>query len=201
LISPEDKSTLPIFSDAGSATLLEYSAVGATTSFNLGSEGNGAAVIRMRDGGSRYPFGKESLNMQDIGPGIRRAPVHLAMEGVDVLQYSFRHVVPNISELLETAGWGIDDPDYFVFHQANRLLNEGLAKKLGLRLEKVPESLVDFGNTSSATIPVTINYRLNHLLSRGRYKLLLSGFGIGFSWASALLQVDSVVCPEVIELN
>jgi 3-oxoacyl-[acyl-carrier-protein] synthase-3 len=201
LISPEDKSTLPIFSDAGSATILEYSTAGDTMFFNLGSDGNGAHAIRLHDGGSRHPFGEGSFHLQTIGPGIRRAPAHLAMEGIDVLQYTFRHVVPNILELLEMAGWVVDDPDYYVFHQANSLLNEGLARKLGLKSEKLPESLEDFGNTSSATIPITLNYRLSRLLSEGRYKLLLSGFGVGFSWGSALVQVDSVVCPEVIELN
>jgi len=201
LISAEDKSTLPIFSDAGSATLLEYSTTPVPMFFNLGSDGEGFAAIYVRDGGARHPFRNESLNMQDIAPGVRRAPANLAMQGLDVLQYAFRHVVPNIAGLLEMAGCKIDDPDFYVFHQANRLLNEGLAKKLGLDLGKVPESLADFGNTSSATIPVTLNYRLNRTLAEGTHKLLLSGFGIGFSWGSALIQVDSIVCPEVIELN
>jgi len=201
LISAEDKSTLPIFSDAGSATLLEYTTASDPMFFNLGADGEGAVAIHVRDGGFRHPFRKQSLDMQAVGPGIRRAPVHLAMQGVDVLQYSFRHLVPNISELLQMAGWDFDQPDYYVFHQANKLLNEGLAKKLGLNFAKVPESLADFGNTSSATIPVTINYRLNQLLPHGSHRLVLSGFGVGFSWGSALMQVDSVVCPEIIELN
>lgn len=201
LISREDKSTVPIFSDAGSATLLEYSTSPGQISFNIGGDGNGATAIYVHDGGSRHPFREESLIPQDIEPGIRRTPANLAMQGVDVLQYVFRYVVPNISELLEMAGWNIHDPDFYVFHQANRLLNDGLTKKLGLNLEKVPESLLDFGNTCSATIPVTMNHRLHRTVGEGSYKLLLSGFGIGFSWGSALLEIDSLVCPEVVELN
>jgi 3-oxoacyl-[acyl-carrier-protein] synthase-3 len=201
LISPQDKSTVPIFSDAGSATLLKYSPASSPLSFNLGSDGGGATAIYVRDGGARYPFGKDSLELQEIEPGISRTPANLAMQGVDVLQYVFRYVVPNILELLEMARWSISDPDFYIFHQANRLLNEGLVKKLGLNLEKAPESLMDFGNTCSATIPVTLNHRLHRTLSEGTYKLLLSGFGVGFSWGSALLQVDSLVCPEIVELN
>lgn len=199
LISTEDKSTLPIFSDAGSATLLEYSTETGPIWFNLGSDGEGAAAICVTDGGSRHPFARESLKMRDLGPGIRRAPLHLAMQGVDVLQYCFRYVVPNISELLARVGWTINDPDYYVFHQANRVLNDGLARKLGLSTDKIPESLTDFGNTSSATIPVTINYRLGQRLSHGKHKLLMSGFGVGFSWGSALLATDSIFCPAIIE--
>lgn len=200
LISQDDKSTLPIFSDAGSATLLECASGDDAIFFNLGAEGAGASVISVRDGGFRHPFGENSLRLGDEGPGIRRAPAHLAMEGVDVLQYSFRHVVPNITELLDAAGCGVEAPDYYIFHQANRLLNEGLAKKLGLSPDKTPESLADFGNTSSATIPITINHRLNGLLPDGRYQLLLSGFGVGFSWGSALVQFDFVACPAVMNL-
>jgi 3-oxoacyl-[acyl-carrier-protein] synthase III len=200
LISSEDKSTLPIFSDAGSATLLGYSRIADPMWFNLGSDGGGATAICIGDGGSRNPFGKESLNMRGIGPGIRRAPVHLAMQGVDVLQYCFRYVVPNILELLAGAGCTLNDPDYYIFHQANRILNDGLARKLEVCTDKIPESLTDFGNTSSATIPVTINYRLGERLSHGRHKLLLSGFGAGFSWGSTLLTTDSIVCPPIIEL-
>jgi 3-oxoacyl-[acyl-carrier-protein] synthase-3 len=201
LISPEDKSTVPIFSDAGSASLLEYSTTPAQISFNIGSDGNGSAAIYVHDGGARHPFRKESLVQQDIEPGIRRTPASLAMQGVDVLQYVFRYVVPNITDLLEMTRWTINDPDFYIFHQANRLLNEGLVKKLGLSIEKVPESLRDFGNTCSATIPVTLSHRLHRTVSEGSHKLLLSGFGIGFSWGSAVMEVDSLVCPEIVELN
>jgi 3-oxoacyl-[acyl-carrier-protein] synthase-3 len=201
LISPEDKSTLPIFSDAGSATLLEYATKPARISFNLGSDGEGAGAIHVRDGGARHPFASASLHLEDIGPGIKRTPANLAMEGVNVLQFAFRYVAPNIAALLEMAGWNSHDPDFYVFHQANRLLNEGLVKKLGLDANKVPESLADFGNTCSATIPITLSHRLQQTLANGTHKLLLSGFGVGFSWGSAALEVDSLVCPEIFELN
>lgn len=200
LVSAEDKSTVPIFSDAGSATLLEYSAAANPAWFHLGSDGDGAAAICVEDGGSRNPFDNHSLTMREAGPGIRRASVHLAMQGIDVLQCCFRYVVPNISELLARVGGTTNDPDYYVFHQANKVLNDGLARKLGLCAGKVPESLADFGNTGSATIPLTMNYRLGEILSHGEHKLLMSGFGAGFSWGSALLTTDSILCPAIIEL-
>jgi 3-oxoacyl-[acyl-carrier-protein] synthase-3 len=201
LISLEDTSTVPIFSDAGSATLLEYRADADAMWFHMGCDGEGAAAISVDHGGARNPLSQESLTIRDAGPGIRRAPVHLGIQGVDVLHYCFRYVVPNIQQLLTRAGWSIEDPDFYVFHQANRLLNDGLARKLGLSRAKIPESLKDYGNTSSATIPVTMNYRLGECLARGKHKLLLSGFGVGFCWGSALVTTDRVLCPAMIELS
>lgn len=200
LISAEDKSTLPIFSDAGSATLLEYCAATTPMWFHLGSDGEGSAAICVEGGGSRNPFESQRLTMRDKAPGVRRADVHLAMQGVDVLQYCFRYVVPNISELLACVGARISDPEYYVFHQANKVLNDGLARKLGLCAAKVPDSLADFGNTGSTTIPLTMSYRLGESLSHGEHKLLMSGFGAGFSWGSALLTTDSILCPAIMEL-
>lgn len=201
LLSSRDRSTLPIFSDAGSATLLERAGKTDAMYFNLGSDGGGADVIRVRAGGAREPFNAESLVLSEDERDVVRAPVHLSMRGMDVLHYSLTYVVPSIMELLAFAGGDVQTPDYYVFHQANRLLNESLVRKLGIPADKAPETLLDFGNTSCATIPVTICRRLGDRLAQGRTRLLLSGFGSGFSWGSALIAGESVLCPELLELD
>jgi 3-oxoacyl-[acyl-carrier-protein] synthase-3 len=199
-LSDQDRSTRPIFSDAGSATLLEKSREAAPFYFNLGAEGAGASIIQVQGGGARHPFGADSLTMADFEPGVRRAPVHLAMHGIDVLNYSFRHVVPNIKELLEAAGWGTETPDYYLLHQANQILNQSLVKKLGISGEKAPETLSLYGNTSCATIPVTLCSRLSGVLDSTPKKLLFSGFGVGFSWGSMLTDAGPMLCPDIIEI-
>ena len=201
LLSAKDRSTLPIFSDAGSATLLEGDPGAEPMHFNLGGEGKGADIIRVRAGGAREPFGPESLLMSEEEQDIARAPVHLSMRGLDVLHYSLKYVEPNIRELLAFADAEIETPDYFVFHQANRLLNECLQRRLGIPAEKAPETLLDYGNTSCATIPLTISLRLAEVLPHDAKTLLLSGFGAGFSWGSALVRADSVRCPQVLEMD
>src|SRR5207253_29051 len=77
LLSPKDRSTLTIFSDAGSATLLERAADTEPMHFNLGSEGGGADVIYVRAGSAREPFGPDSLSMSEAEPNVARAPIHL----------------------------------------------------------------------------------------------------------------------------
>jgi 3-oxoacyl-[acyl-carrier-protein] synthase-3 len=201
LLSCEDRSTIPIFSDAGSATLLELGADMEPMYFNLGGEGQGAEVIQVRAGGARQPFGPDSLAVREEEPNVARAPVHLAMRGMDVLHYTMKYVVPNIHELLDFARASIDTPDYWVFHQASRILNDCLLKRLGIAAEKAPQSLLEYGNTSCATIPVTICARLADTLANGRRRFLLCGFGAGFSWGSALVSSQSVICPEILEVD
>jgi 3-oxoacyl-[acyl-carrier-protein] synthase-3 len=201
LLSSRDRSTVPIFSDAGSATLLEMGTNPAPLCFDLGGSGDGAEVICVPGGGARTPFGNDSLEVTEHELGSARAPIHLAMRGMDVLHYVLKYVAPNIRELLQSAGAQLDTPDYYIFHQANRILNECLVKKLGISPKKVPETLLDYGNTSSATIPVTICRQLGVELQNGRKKLLLSGFGAGFSWGSALVETDSIFCPDLLEVD
>jgi 3-oxoacyl-[acyl-carrier-protein] synthase-3 len=90
--------------------------------------------------------------------------------------------------------------DYFVLHQANRMINETIRKKLQLAPEKVPSTLYDFGNTSSASIPLTMSVRLRDALTTRAATVLMSGFGIGLSWGSCIVRMDSVVMPELVEV-
>jgi 3-oxoacyl-[acyl-carrier-protein] synthase III len=201
LLSAEDRSTVPLFSDAGSATLLERSPAAAPMWFDLGGDGAGAAAIQVRGGGSRQPFGPDSLVLHGTDPGVRRADVHLAMRGLDVLHYVLTHVEPSIRALLTSANGHLTTPDYYVFHQANRVLNTSLASKLGIDERQAPETLSEYGNTSCASIPITMCRRLSARLSGAATTLLLSGFGSGFSWGSALIRTDALFCTDVLEVD
>jgi len=201
LLSARDRSTLPIFSDAGSATLLERTSAAHPMHFNLGSDGEGADVIYVRGGGAREPFGPESLRMCEEENKVVRAPIHLSMRGMDVLHYTLKYVAPNIKELLAFANADTDTPDYYVLHQANHILNQCLLRRLGIAPEKAPETLLDYGNTSCATIPVTLCRRLGKELAQGEKALVLSGFGAGFSWGSAFISGESILCPELLEIH
>lgn len=199
ILSEQDKSTVPIFSDAGSATALEWQQDAAPMHFNLQSDGKGHKAIIVPEGGARKPLDAQSMELQSGGEGIARAGIHMAMQGLDIFNFALREVAPNIRALLEYAGTAADTVDQFVFHQANRLLNESIRKKLGLPPEKVPYSLESYGNTSCATIPVTLVAALAPALQNAPQHLLLSGFGVGLSWGSAILRTDQLICPEMNE--
>jgi len=196
-ISMKDKSTAPLFSDAGSATALEHTA-GAQIHFNLQTDGKEYDDIIIPGGGYRNQLNEKLLQYVEYEKGISRNGLHMKLDGIKIFNFGLREVVPNIEELLTEKGINKDGIDYFVFHQANLLMLESIRKKLKAAPEKVPYSLYDYGNTSSATIPVTLVTKLNHQLQAGRVKLLLSGFGVGLSWGSAYIETENIVCPKMI---
>jgi 3-oxoacyl-[acyl-carrier-protein] synthase III len=109
--------------------------------------------------------------------------------------------VPNIKATLEYAGKTLNDYDYLVFHQANRLINETIRKMLKVDKEKVPYSIHKYGNTSSASVPLTIISELQDEISTKKMRFLLSAFGIGLSWGTVLLETEGVVCSGVMTVG
>ncbi|CAN5245500.1 ketoacyl-ACP synthase III [soil metagenome] len=195
-ISPEDKSTWPLFGDAGTATAIEYDS-SSKSFFNLQSDGSGANAIIIPDGGLRNPISEKTYIKEEVEKGVVRHRRNLWLNGLDVFNFSVREAPANIKAILDFANISVEEIDYFVFHQANLLMDETIRKKLKIPVEKVPYSLADFGNTSSASIPLTIVSELSKqsLLPK---KFLFSGFGVGLSWASAILDTEKLICPDVL---
>ncbi|WP_058196184.1 ketoacyl-ACP synthase III [Xanthomonas translucens] len=190
----------PIFSDSGTATALEFSADAAPMYFDLNSDGSGYKAIILPVGGHREPVAIQHLMpfRADENDYWHRG-VDLQLDGVAVLSFSTQRVPQAVQKLLDYTGVSKNEIDYFVFHQANRMINETIRKKLGLPVEKVPSTLRDFGNTSGASLPVTMTARINKELESGRKRVLLCGFGIGLSWGSCLLDIEGAVFPDLIE--
>ncbi|WP_045760655.1 ketoacyl-ACP synthase III [Xanthomonas albilineans] len=190
----------PIFSDSGTATALEFSANAPPMYFDLNSDGSGHRAIILPVGGHREPIGVQHLMpyRADENDYWHRG-VDLQLDGVAVLSFSTQRVPPAVQKLLDYSGVSKDQIDYFVFHQANRIINETIRKKLGLPADKVPSTLHDFGNTSGASLPVTMTARINKQLESGRKRVLLCGFGIGLSWGTCLVDIEDAVFPDLIE--
>lgn len=198
-LSWNDKSTYPLFGDAASATALEYTP-GSKMDFNLQSDGSGYEAIIIPHGGARQPVFEESDIATEYDKGVIRKKKNLWLNGFDVFNFSVKEVPVSIRYLLEQYGYTVDEIDYFIMHQANLLMNETIRKKLKINPEKVPYSLKDYGNTSSASIPLTMVVNLKEQLANHKNKLLLSGFGVGLSWGSVVLDTENLVIPDIVEL-
>ena len=190
----------PIFSDAGTATALAFDPAAPPIHCDLNSDGSGHKAICLPIGGHREPFGLQHMIPRRENENDHwHWPGDLRLDGLTVLSFSAQRVPPAIKRLLDYAETTKEDVDYYVFHQANRMINETIRKKLGLPTEKVPSTLRDFGNTSSASLPLTMTARIRAELEQGKKRLLLSGFGVGLSWGSCLLDIEGAVFPELIE--
>lgn len=197
IVSPADKATYPLFSDAGSATALEY-AEGHRWHFHLQTDGAGYEDIMVRGGAMRHPFSAASLQVHEYGPGEVRSDLQMRLDGVNIFNFALREVAPNITALLSHAGVPQESIDRFVLHQANKLIIDCVRKKLKEPSEKFPISLYDLGNTSSASIPITLVSQRSSISDSGIF--LLSGFGVGLSWGSVILSLRDTLITDLIEV-
>ena len=105
-----------------------------------------------------------------------------------------------VNELLGVIGENSNDIDYFTFHQANLFMNEKIRKKLKLHEEQVPYSLDEFGNTSCASIPLTLVVRCADVLRFRKLRHVGCGFGVDLSCRPILINTNKIAVPELIEI-
>lgn len=197
--SPYDKSTYPLFGDGVSAIALE-DVVGSQIDFNLFSDGSGFNSIIVPGGMYRNPFNSNSLEYSIDENGISRNQLNTKMDGTDVFSFAIQEVPNSIQDLIDysTIVNDISEIDYNIFHQANYFILETIRMKLKIDRSRFFYSIQEFGNTSSASIPITISHCFeNDLKVVKGSKCLFSGFGVGLSLGSALLYnaCDIIVEP------
>ncbi|WP_407404326.1 3-oxoacyl-ACP synthase III family protein [Chryseobacterium sp.] len=197
IVNPKDKTNALLYGDAGTATLLEKSD-GEEFNAVLHSDGEGWDAVVVKGGGARFPFTADSLIEKERADGSIGNDLEIYMNGIDVFNFTLRVVPKSIKELLEKTNTIISDYESIVFHQANKFMIEFFAKKLKYDMAKVPISLDKFGNTSSATIPLTIVSELRDWQNENK-KIIISGFGAGLSWATASVDLSKTFISELIE--
>ncbi len=179
-IDPSDRSLRTIFGDGAAATLIEASAEPSLGSFIFGTDGSGGDALMVAEGGARPPA--DALRPRKR----KRWPSSLYMDGPELVKFGVDVVPQLVDRVLGHAGWDRDEVDLYLMHQATSLMLGRLRKSLGLDEVQAPESLRDYGNTVSSTIPLLMhNLRNSGQLRRDKRSLLL-GFGVGFSWAGCV---------------
>lgn len=182
VLDPGDRAVAPLFGDAAAATALEADADASPMAFTLGSDGAGAPYLIVPGGGMRTPD----------------EPKHLFMDGTQVFAFTLREVPGSLKAVLALAGWSMADVGRVVLHQANAQMIRHLGQKIGARPDQTVVALDGHGNTSSASIPLAVTDTLGGALAAGPMRLLLSGFGVGWSWGSAAVTVGPLpVCATM----
>ena len=197
---PKDRKTAFLFGDGGVAALIEKSSNVGASFFSLNSDGAKEDLIKMDAGGYRNPSSAETLAEKVVDEhGNIRTDEHGYMNGAEVFNFVIREIPKDIKNLIKLSEKEVN-PDYYLFHQANRFMNDYLKKKLKVDSNKIPESISKFGNTSSVSIPLTMVSELQGKLN-GQKEILLSGFGVGMSWATALIPISNCNISALIELE
>lgn len=188
-----------LFGSATTVTALEYKE-GECFKFHCGTDGSGWSALYVPHGGARHPFSADSLIPEDVD-GKMIAPIQPHMLGMDVFSFGITAAPKSIKKLKSKYSIEETDVDYYVFHQANKLMIDTIKKKMKLDDERVPLCMNEFGNTNSASIPLTIVTRLKDYVDRG-LKLVCCGFGIGLSWGTVYLTLNKdVVVSELVEVE
>lgn len=194
LTHPADRSTDPLFGDAGSAALVERTGQASAWHFTFGTDGSGAQSIIVPQGGARRPHGSAPLTEVPDLDGNRRHAGNLAMQGGEVFNFSLREALPAVAAVMRQAGYAVDSTDGLVLHQANRFVVSSVGRKCGFPAEKIPVDLVErYGNLSSASIPAAMIQAYGDRLSGGSMRLVLCGFGVGWSWGAVAGEFGSLV--------
>ncbi len=190
----------PLFGCAGTVTAVEFAQETQQVCFHFGTDGSGYDAIIIPDGGARNQVSADSLK-REMYEGKKIDRLQTRMKGMDVFAFGISTAPKSIKKLAAQYNLTLDDFDYFIFHQANMKMNEVIRNKLKLPEEKVPYSMPNFGNTSSASIPLTIVTELKKKIAGKRTNLITCGFGVGLSWGTAAMTLDAdCVISELTEV-
>ena len=198
IVSRFDKVNTPLFGDAGTATLIEKEAEFGTSMFSLHTDGKGAEVMMIPDGGFRNPCTPDSFVEETDTNGDQRTRMQFRMDGMAVFNFGMSEEPRDVKNLIVAAGLELGQVDLLIYHQANKFMTDFFSKWLKFDKAKTPYSIRKYGNTSSASIPLTIASELYDGY-QDRENVILSGFGAGLSWGSVLLNLRHCNVSPVIE--
>jgi 3-oxoacyl-[acyl-carrier-protein] synthase-3 len=181
LVDPLDRGTCILFGDAAAAFVLSASPDDGPgiLGWELGCDGSGAGLLEVPAGGSRLPTSAETVANREH---------FIKMQGPEVFRRAVRIVIESAKTTLDRTGFTVDDVTWFAPHQANARIIEAAAARLGIPMERTLVNIDRYGNTSAASIPLVLAEAADDGRIADGDLVLLSGFGAGLTWGSALIR-------------
>ena len=197
--NPRDTAVRPLFGDAATATALEYDPERShAMNFMYGVDGSGYKSVWAPYGGTRQPVTPESLEDKEVTPGVFRRGVDMIVNGMDVFGFAIKEPPRSLKELIATFNIDVDSVDLLLLHQANKFIDEKIRKAVKMPPEKTPYCLEEYGNVTSASIPLTMVTRCREQLSGDDKHCMACGFGVGLAWASMEFYAGHVMVSDVV---
>lgn len=197
--SRNDRTVRPLFGDAATVTALEYDAEAKPMDFMFGVDGSGYQAVWAKYGGMRNPADADAIAEVEIEPGVVRKGTDMVVNGMDVFAFAIKQPPRALKEMIAEYNIDVDAIDYLLLHQANKFIDEKIRKSIKVAAEKVPYCLEDFGNVTSASIPLTMVTRCADALSSRPCHFLACGFGVGLAWATMQFYTDRTTVSNLIE--
>jgi 3-oxoacyl-[acyl-carrier-protein] synthase-3 len=199
LCHSEDKNVAFILADGGTATLLEAADPSERLTIELKTDGSRFKNLFVPAGGFRRMSDDESRQVRERPDGGLRSDDHLYMNGMEIFKFSSSDVVDTLGGFMSQSSLTPDQVDFLFLHQANKFMTDKIASKLKFPKDKVPYSIGLYGNTGSASIPLTIAHHFSTNPAAAKARSLLCGFGVGLSWGVAEVVLDGVYTPSIVE--
>lgn len=188
-IHPGDRAARTLFGDGAAATWISSSDSGrGVIDVICATSGKDHKMFIIPAGGCRLPRSAETSQARADITGSIRSLENIHMDGSAVLSFVESRVPRQVMAILERNGITMDEIDLVIFHQASKVTLDSLCRLLDVPSEKAFTNLRDVGNTVSASIPIAIRDAMDQGRLRPGNRVLLSGFGVGMSWATAILQ-------------
>lgn len=199
--SPYDKSRVPLFGDCGTAIALEYDENASDIYIDMETYGEGHSALITPHSGFRHQVTPESFIYEDFGNGVKRAPVHSVIEGMNVFAFAITKPIKALDRFLKNNNIGKNnDVDYFLIHQANQMIVDRVIKKSHIDASKAPLNLDRFANLGGASIPMLMATSISDDLRNRPQKLLMSAFGLGLTCGTAYLETQPMVISNLIKI-
>ncbi|MBO5208194.1 MAG: ketoacyl-ACP synthase III [Lachnospiraceae bacterium] len=171
-----DRSTCVLFGDGAGAAVLRAEETGLLA-YDQGSDGAKGMVLACKNRLNNNPLVKNPTDLQ-----------YTYMDGQEVYKFAVTTVPASIKKVLDEAGLSVEDIDYFALHQANIRIIQSVAKRLKVSEDKFPISLDHCGNISAASVPILLDEINKKGMLKPGMKIVLSGFGAGLTWGSAVIE-------------
>lgn len=200
-IGTRDRASRPIIGDAVTISVVENSDNGNEVYCCLKNEGEKGMAINIPAGGNKLPYSAETSVEVEDESGNWRSQNQFFMEGDLVFNFVINDTPTMIDELLAFANVKKEEIDYFVCHQPNAFMLKKLAEKVEVEQEKMPNDIVSiYGNSNSATIPVTLCHHYAGMYeSKEQNKLMFASFGSGLALGGVLIDLPALRCCQMID--
>jgi len=191
IINPKDRSVVPLFGDAGTAAIIEDVGDGSGyQDFAFGTDGSEHSSLIWPSSGMRERFSLDSSEEVADKLGSIRSKNDMYMDGQKIFLFTLKTVPNTLKAFLEKNNLSVDDVDFFIFHQASKMIVDSITRKLKLPESKFNRIYENRGNSGGSTVGISLHHAIKDAQIKANSKIVLSAFGVGLSWCHAILNLQ-----------